>query len=288
MSDIHYVYRIINTINSMVYIGIHTTTNMDDGYMGSGVWLNRAQKTYGIENFTKEIIKLCDTRQQASDLEAELVTMEFVSRSDTYNIALGGSNPRLVQHTEATKEKLRAIYRDPEFKARWLSIINTEESLEKRSIASKNSWASGKRKEVDQDEVNRKRMVWLQSEAGRQSIFNFTQIWDGEMKEHMSRVMTEHWATGNNAERLSWSFILSRGTADVWYEADQLYIGWVRMGGSVGAVSKRGTGYKTIAAYYGIPIPATQNIINKFKEGWIPDEDPLYLDFKTVYEATNP
>ena len=51
----HYFYRIENIINNFYYYSIHSTDNLNDGYMGSGRCLKRAQKIYGIENFVKTI-----------------------------------------------------------------------------------------------------------------------------------------------------------------------------------------------------------------------------------------
>ena len=48
----HYFYRIENIINNFYYYSID---NLNDGYMGSGRCLKRAQKIYGIENFVKTI-----------------------------------------------------------------------------------------------------------------------------------------------------------------------------------------------------------------------------------------
>ena len=52
------VYKITNQINGKFYIGVHATSDVNDGYMGSGKYLKRAQNKHGIENFTKEILLL--------------------------------------------------------------------------------------------------------------------------------------------------------------------------------------------------------------------------------------
>lgn len=57
----HYLYKV--TINDKIYIGIHSTKKLNDGYMGSGVALQHAIKKYGKENCTKEIISFFDTRE---------------------------------------------------------------------------------------------------------------------------------------------------------------------------------------------------------------------------------
>jgi hypothetical protein len=86
----NYVYIVTNHINDKVYIGVHKTDNLDDGYMGSGLALQRAYKKYGIENFEKEILAFCDTYKDALDLEGKLVNKDFVLREDTYNLHIGG------------------------------------------------------------------------------------------------------------------------------------------------------------------------------------------------------
>lgn len=86
----HYFYKITNTINNKIYYGIHSTNDLNDGYMGSGRALIRAFKKYGKENFIKEIIKFFDTREELSNYEKEQVTEKFIKENNNYNISIGG------------------------------------------------------------------------------------------------------------------------------------------------------------------------------------------------------
>lgn len=86
----HYLYKTTNEINGKIYIGIHSTNNLEDGYLGSGRHLRAAISKYGKENFHKEILEFFPTLDAALERERSVVTSEFCSRDDTYNIAVGG------------------------------------------------------------------------------------------------------------------------------------------------------------------------------------------------------
>ena len=84
------IYKITNTADNKIYIGKHQTQDLNDGYMGSGKHLKRAQTKHGIENFRKEILFQFDNEDEMNAKEAELVTEEFCLREDTYNLCPGG------------------------------------------------------------------------------------------------------------------------------------------------------------------------------------------------------
>lgn len=88
--EYHYFYKITNLLNNHFYYGIHSTDNLEDGYMGSGTRLHYAYKKYGIENFKKEILKFFNTREECSNYEVEMVTEELIRKDECYNIIMGG------------------------------------------------------------------------------------------------------------------------------------------------------------------------------------------------------
>lgn len=92
----NYFYKITNLINNHFYYGIHSTDNIDDGYMGSGHRLHRAYKKYGETNFIKEILKYFETRDEALDYEEFVVNENLIKDKNCYNEVLGGGGIKTI------------------------------------------------------------------------------------------------------------------------------------------------------------------------------------------------
>ena len=113
-----YLYQITNLVNGKIYVGVHKTSSMEDGYMGSGTVILRAYEKYGINNFTKVILETFDNSESMFAREKEVVTDEFLLREDTYNLRRGGFGgfdyinksgmPKMLgkNHSNETKDKL--------------------------------------------------------------------------------------------------------------------------------------------------------------------------------------
>ena len=85
-----FTYRTTNNINGKYYLGVHSTSNLDDGYLGSGTIITEAFSKYGKENFTREILQFYSSSEEAYKAETELITEEDLRNPNCYNITTGG------------------------------------------------------------------------------------------------------------------------------------------------------------------------------------------------------
>ena len=86
----YYLYQITNRVNGKIYVGVHKTEDMNDGYMGSGKIIKRVIEKYGIDNFEKVILETFEDSKSMYAREKEVVNEEFLLREDTYNLRRGG------------------------------------------------------------------------------------------------------------------------------------------------------------------------------------------------------
>lgn len=91
MTKEYYIYVTTNNINGKKYIGQHKG-KPEDNYFGSGTTITKALNKYGKENFSKEILCFCDTREEADEKERYYINFyNAVEDNNYYNNAEGGS-----------------------------------------------------------------------------------------------------------------------------------------------------------------------------------------------------
>ena len=71
---------------------MHSTDDLDDGYMGSGTKLLKDIKEYGADRYTREILEFADSREELVKLEAEIVTENVANNWYCLNKVVGGGN----------------------------------------------------------------------------------------------------------------------------------------------------------------------------------------------------
>ena len=105
----HIVYLTRNTINNKLYVGVHSTFNLNDGYLGSSTQLRDAVRKYGVDAFNRTILHFCLTREDTYVWEKWIVDKQFIASRDTYNMKEGGRGGLTsFNHTGATKKKQSA------------------------------------------------------------------------------------------------------------------------------------------------------------------------------------
>lgn len=124
------IYKTINIINDKEYVGFHTIKSLDeilgetsengslfcDGYLGSGKLMKMALQKYGPLNMRQELILITTDKNEAADLEKEIVCAQWVASDKNYNLSIGGNVTILFgedngffgkKHTIETVEKMQ-------------------------------------------------------------------------------------------------------------------------------------------------------------------------------------
>lgn len=161
----HYTYKIINLVNNKIYIGKHSTNDLDDGYMGSGISIKNAIKKYGIDNFSKEILNFYNSSEEALNAEKLLVTPEFVDNRNNYNMRSGGIGCAYMSEEVRNKisETLKIYYKDHP---------QSEETRLKKSEKAKNNqaFAGHKHSEESKQKIRLKSIGRYHSEESKQKM----------------------------------------------------------------------------------------------------------------------
>jgi len=84
------VYETTCITTNKIYVGKHSTNNLDDGYLGSGYKLLNSIKKYGKGNFKRKILQSFLDEDSAYECELQLVNEDFIKRKDVLNIKVGG------------------------------------------------------------------------------------------------------------------------------------------------------------------------------------------------------
>lgn len=86
----HYLYKTTNLINNKFYFGMHSTSNLEDEYLGSGKRLRYSIRKYGKENFKIEHLEFFETREQLIEAEIKLINENLLKDPLCMNLRLGG------------------------------------------------------------------------------------------------------------------------------------------------------------------------------------------------------
>lgn len=189
MKTYNYIYLITNKLNRKIYIGKHSTNNLEDGYMGSGKLIKKAIQKYGIENFTKEYLAFCDTEDTLNWFE-KFYIKKYKARENGYNLTDGGDGVIGItgmKRSDETKKKLSNSHKGKLF---------SDEHKNKLSVAHKGKQRSEEHKrKLSESNKGKRRSEETRIKIGKAGLGRH---W--KMSEEIKRKRIE---SGLNNKRLS-------------------------------------------------------------------------------------
>jgi len=207
----HFIYKTTNLLSGRYYIGMHSTDNMEDGYLGSGNRIRLAIRKHGKENFKREILEFVDTRQLLGEREREIVNLDEIAKEECMNLVVGGEaggfkdEEHMMKCVKAgTKARLEKMNTDSEFK----------------------------------EDFNRKKEIGLKKarDEGRMPTWKDNYSWEGkthseETKNKLSKVMKGK-GTGTNNSQYGKCWITNEIESKKINKCDTIPEGW-RLGRNI-------------------------------------------------------
>lgn len=140
----HVIYKTTCLVTGRYYIGMHSTDNLADGYIGSGKRLWQSIQKHGAAQHVCEILEHLPSRETLRLREAELVNSALLEDKQCMNIALGGTgswdhcNATLTHEQrfnlgKAAAKRVAELLKDPAFKASMSKAI---------SVGARTFWSS--------------------------------------------------------------------------------------------------------------------------------------------------
>lgn len=100
----HFVYKTIRRLTGEYYIGVHSTNNLHDKYMGSGKRIKYIIAKHGKASLQRTILQIYDTRQNALVAEQQFVTHTVLLDPFCLNLIVGGGGNNIAGGHGITKE----------------------------------------------------------------------------------------------------------------------------------------------------------------------------------------
>lgn len=178
------IYKTTNLINGKIYVGKQNSSYIHNYYLGSGKILNQAIRKYGKENFKKEILEICKTKEQLNEREKFWIK-ELKSKDNKigYNITEGGTGGKTYSKQSENYEEIRAKKSNSmKGKNKGNNNAATQENIKKKiSNSMKKRW---KNKEYRENQIKActGRTMPKKTKEQKQKISNSIKEWWKEKK----------------------------------------------------------------------------------------------------------
>lgn len=137
----HFIYKTTNLLSGRYYIGMHSTDNLEDGYLGSGIYLKRSINKHGKENHSIEILEFLNSREELAAREREIISLQEIAKKECMNLKVGGEGGFTLEQTKnggklSGAKHASRMKDNPDYKEKVVTNLSTH---------MKESYDSGKR-----------------------------------------------------------------------------------------------------------------------------------------------
>jgi hypothetical protein len=200
---IHYIYKTTCKVTGKYYVGMHSTHNLDDGYLGSGKRLRYSIRKYGVDSHIKEILEFLPNRDELKLREREIVNEELIQDKLCLNLILGGEGGR-----GFTQEEQK---------------LNSHKSNEKQKILRKNpEWVH--KKSMKQSETRKKKYeegIWV-----KKHFFDWSGLNHSEKTKQKMSESSKNKGLGDTNSQFGTCWITNGDENKKIHKGDEIPLGW--------------------------------------------------------------
>lgn len=163
----HYIYKTTCQVTGKFYVGMHSTDDLGDGYLGSGKILGYSIAKHGDENHINEILEHLSSREALKLREKELVNEELLADPLNINLKYGGEGgwEGSRSQSRAGKARIAAVKRrlveDEDFGVQWSKTSTKNNLIAYANGRRKVGWSRSAAAAAVSDEANEKRSLTL-------------------------------------------------------------------------------------------------------------------------------
>lgn len=140
----HYIYKTTCLITGKFYIGMHSTDNLEDNYLGSGKILGYSCNKYGDENHVREILEYASDFLSLALREKEIVNEDLLKDPLNINLKYGGDGGQTSEVTKSGWNSERKKLTSDRVKNLWMNPEYRDKITLSSSISMKQKHADGK------------------------------------------------------------------------------------------------------------------------------------------------
>ena len=196
------LYKTTCIITENFYIGVHSTTNLEDGYLGSGKRLGNSIKKYGKENHYREILEFFDSKKEAFKREREIVNEILISDKKCMNLNRGGEGgwSSSMQSVNAKRSNIKRWSIKENRDKQSVKLTNQNKELHEKGILKSPNWSGKRHKQETKDKIGIANS--LKQKGEKNSQYGTIWIWHKDFgnkkinKNCLESFISEGWVKG--------------------------------------------------------------------------------------------